>query len=115
MTLAKQALAGRPARWAALLLPDGRTVVFIVRLEGALQRMEQYLYFEDVAKPDGTVGGRPLFGFQFTRIDRLKTGTHRLSVFAYALDSVKPEDVHNVVNVFLSPPEVVVSLLKPLS
>jgi hypothetical protein len=114
MTPAKQALAGRPARWAALLFPDGRTVVFIVRLEGALQRMEQHLYFEDVAKPDETVGGRPLFGFQFTRIDRLKTGTHRLSVFAYVLDSVNPEAIRNVVNVFLSPPEVAVSLLKPL-
>jgi hypothetical protein len=113
MTPAKQALAGRPARWAALLLPAGRTVVFIVRLEGALQRMEQSLYFADVAKRDGDGGGRPLFGFQFARIDRLQTGTHRLSVFAYVLDSVHPEDIREVVNVFLAPPEVAVSLLKP--
>lgn len=106
MTPAKQALTGRPARWAALLLPDGRTVVFIVRLEGALQRMEQHLYFEDIASPGDLVGGRPLFGFEFTRIDRLKTGKHRLSVFAYALDSAEPKDIHKVVNIFLSPPEV---------
>ena len=106
MTPAKRVLAGRRAHWAALLLPDGRTIVFVVRLEGALQRIEQHLYFEDVAVPDELVGGRPLFGFQFTRIDRLKTGKHRLSVFAYALDSAEPETIHNVVNIFLSPPEV---------
>lgn len=108
MTPAKQALVGRPARWAALLLPEGRTVVFIVRLEGALQRMEQHLYFEDVAQPGESVGGRPFFGFQFTRLDRLKTGTHRLSVFAYVLDSTEPKDIQRVVGIFLSPPEVVV-------
>lgn len=113
MTPAKQALAGRSARWAALLLPEGRTVVFIVRLEGALQRMEQHFYFEDVAKLGETGSGRPLFGFQFSRIDRLETGTHRLSVFAYVLDSVNPEDIHDVVNVFLSPPEVAVSSIEP--
>jgi hypothetical protein len=115
MTPAKRALVGRPARWAALLLPDGRTVVFIVRLEGALQRMEQHLYFEDVAEPGETVGGRPFFGFQFTRIDRLKTGTHRLSVFAYVLDSVNPADIRNVVDIFLAPPGVAVTQLTPAS
>lgn len=113
MTPAKQALAGRPARWAALLLPDGRTVVFIVRLEGALQRMEQHLYFEDIAKPGETGGGRPLFGFQFSRIDRLETGSHRLSVFAYVLDSADSGAIRQVVNVFLSPPEVTSSLIEP--
>jgi len=112
MTAKKQALVGRPARWAALLLPEGKTVVFIVRLTGALQRMEQQFYFDEVAAPSVPGSGRPLFGFQFSRVDRLETGTHRLAVFAYVLDSVNPEDIHTVVNLFLSAPEVEVSLLK---
>jgi hypothetical protein len=115
MTAVKRALVGRPARWAALLLPQGRTVVFIVRLAGALQRMEQRFYFDDVAKPGAMSGGRPLFGFQFSRLDRLETGTHRLAVFAYVLDSVNPEDIRTVVNLFLAPPEVAMSPLSPSS
>jgi hypothetical protein len=42
-------------------------------------------------------------------MNRLKTGTHRLSVFAQVLDSVDLDEIRNAVNVFLSPPEVAVS------
>ncbi len=112
MTPAKQALAGHPAHWAALLLPDGRTVIFIVRLEGALQQLDQRLYFEDTTKAEPKFGGQPLFGFQFSRVNRLETGVHRLSVFAVVLDSATVEDIRRAVEVFLSPPEVSVSLLK---
>jgi len=111
MTPEEQTLVGQPARWAALLLPSGRTVMLVVRLEGGLQRLEQRLYFDDAARAEGTLGGRPLFGFQFARVDRLTTGTHRLSVFACIIDSVDPEGMRETANVFLSPPEVVVSAL----
>lgn len=111
VTSAKQLLTGRTARWAALLLPEGRTVLFIVRLAGALQRLEQQLYFDDEAKTDKNVGGRPLFGFQFTHVDQLQTGTHRLSVFACVLESMTPEDIRRTANMFLSPPEVTVAQL----
>jgi hypothetical protein len=114
MTDAKRALVGRPARWAALLLPEGRTVVFIVRLTGALQRLDQQFSFADGVGLEVTGGGRPRFGFQFSRIDRLETGTHRLAVFAYVFDSVNPEDIHTLVRFFLSPPEVALAPL-PLS
>jgi hypothetical protein len=112
MTPAKQALAGRPGRWAALLLPDGRTVVFIVRLEGALQKLEQRLYFDDTANENHELGGKPRFGFEFSHVNRLETGNHRLSVFGVVLDSTSNEDIHRTVNMFLSPPEVSVSVLK---
>jgi hypothetical protein len=111
MTPSKQALVGHPARWAALLLPEGRTVLFIVRLEGGLQRLDQRVYFADSIRPDGKVGGRPLFGFQFAQVNRLETGTHRLSVFAQVLDSVDLAVIRNAANVFLSPPVVTVSPL----
>jgi hypothetical protein len=111
MTPAKRQLVGRSARWAALLLPEGRTVLFIVRLEGGLQRLEQQLYFDDETKTDKNVGGRPLFGFQFTHVDRLQTGTHRLSVFACVLESVTPEEIRRTAQVFLSPPDVTVTQL----
>jgi hypothetical protein len=109
MTPAKQSLVGRPARWAALILPQGRTVVFIIHLEGALQQLDQRVYFADSPQPDDKAGGRPLFGFHLGQMNRLKTGTHRLSVFAQVLDSVDLDEIRNAVNVFLSPPEVAVS------
>lgn len=108
MTPSKQSLVGHPARWAALILPEGRTVLFVVRLEGGLQRLDQRVYFADSIRPDGQVGGRPLFGFQFTQVNRLETGTHRLSVFAQVLDSVDLAVIRNTANVFLSPPQVTV-------
>lgn len=108
MTPSKQSLVGHPARWAALILPEGRTVLFIVRLDGALQRLDQRVYFADSIRPDGKVGRRPLFGFQFAQVNRLETGTHRLSVFAQVLDSVDLAVIRNAANVFLSPPQVTV-------
>jgi hypothetical protein len=109
MTPAKQMLAEREAHWAALLLPEGRVVLFIVRLEGALRRLEQRLYFDDETKSESTPGGRPLFGFHFTHADRLETGTHRLSVFACVLDHASPKEIRRTAALFLSPPEVTVT------
>jgi hypothetical protein len=110
MTPAKQALTGQPAHWAALLLPDGRTVLLIVRLEGALRQLDQRLYFDETQETP--LGGKPLFGFQFSRVNRLETGAHRLSVFAMVLDSTTPEEIRRTAYLFLSPPEVSVSPLK---
>lgn len=98
----KQPLSGRPTRWAALLLPDGRTVLLLVRLEGALQKLEQRLYFHE---PD------PFFGFRFSHLHRLETGTHRLSVFALALASTSVEEIRRTAAFFLSPPPVHVSIV----
>jgi hypothetical protein len=111
LTAEKKTLAGQPARWAALLLPDGRVVLLIVRMEGSLQKLEQQLYFDDSAGAGHEFGGQPLFGFQFARVNRLETGTHRLSVFAAVLDGVSVEDIPKAAQVFLSPPEVSVSLV----
>jgi len=112
MTLAKQALDGRSARWAALLLPNGRTVLIIIRLEGALQQLDPRVYFSDTSGADSQLGGQPLFGFQFVRLKRLEPGTHRLTVFAGILDGTGVEDVRRAAKIFLSPPMVSVSLLK---
>lgn len=109
MTPDKQSLMGHPARWAALLLPEGRTVLLIMRLEGALQRLDQRLYFADSPQVKDTVGGRPLFGFQLGQMHRLETGTHRLSVFAQVLESVDLELIRNAVRIFLTPPDVTVT------
>lgn len=112
MTPAKQALTGRPAQWAALLLPTGRSLLLIVRLDGSLRQLEQRLYFDDNTSPEKKDGGKPVFGFEFLRVNRLETGVHRLSVFAIILDSTTPEDIHQAVSLFLSPPQVTVSILK---
>ena len=112
MTPAKQALAGRSAHWAALLLPNGRTVLLIIRLEGVLQQLDPRVYFNDTSRADSHLGGQPVFGFQFLRLKRLETGTHRLSVFAGILGSSAVEDVRQAAKIFLSPPTVSVSLLK---
>lgn len=111
-TSANQALTGRPARWAALRLPDGRIVLFVVRLEGALQNLEQQVYFKETAPTEGAGSGQPLFGFQFSRVSRLETGTHRLSAFAAVLDNVSPEEIATAARFFLSPPEVSVTEIK---
>lgn len=108
-TLDKQTLMGHPARWAALLLPEGRTVLLIMRLEGTLQRLDQRVYFAEAPRMEGAVGGRPLFGFQLGQMHRLETGTHRLSVFTQVLESVDPELIRNVVQIFLAPPTVTVA------
>ncbi|MBM4258096.1 MAG: hypothetical protein FJ147_19660 [Deltaproteobacteria bacterium] len=102
----EQARHQRPARWAALALPNGRTLLLIARLEGSLQRLEQRLYFADNHPETPESGTSPHFGFEFSRVNQLETGTHRLSVFAITLDSTRIEDVHHTVELFLTPPEV---------
>ena len=103
----------RPTRWAALPLPHGKVVLLVVRLEGALQQLGQQLYFNNSPDERPDSGEQTLFGFLFTHINRLTTGTHRLSVFAMVLASTRPEDIRRAVNVFLTPPLVSVSLLEP--
>ena len=104
VTAAKHVLDGRPARWAALVLPSGRTLVLIPRLEGVLRKLDQRSYFhENVAQ---TAGGLPHFGFQFSKINRLESGSHHLSVFGVLLDSSEPTDIRQAVDIFLSPPRV---------
>jgi hypothetical protein len=112
MTLTKQTLAGRLAQWAALLLPDGRTMLLSVRLEGALQKLTQHLYFDDARSESNELGHLPLFGFKFSGVQRLESGAHRLSVIATLLDETSPEGVRRTARLFLSPPEVSVSQLK---
>lgn len=109
MTPTKQALTGRPARWAALLLPDGRTVLLLVRPEGALQKLEQRLYFHELGPPQTGQSGTLLFGFQFSHLHRLETGMHQLSVFALALSSTSAEEIRRTAAFLLSPPHVHVS------
>jgi len=104
MTTAKRALDGRPARWAALVLPSGRTLLLIPRLEGALRKLDQRSYFfENIAQ---TAGGLPHFGFQFFEINRLESGSHRLSVFGVLLDSTDPQDIQQAAQIFLAPPQI---------
>ena len=107
MTAAKRALNGRPARWAALLLPSGRTIVFIPRLGGALAKLDQRAYYAENTADHGL----PHFGFQFYEIKRLESGAHRLSVFGLLLDSVDPDTVRRAAEIFLSPPQVEVRLV----
>jgi hypothetical protein len=105
-------LAGRPTRWAALALPDGKTVLFVVRLEGALQRLEQRLYFDNTTDERQTAGGQPRFGFLFSHINRVTAGTHRLSVFAMVLENATVPDIELAVRTFLSPPAVRVAVFE---
>jgi len=109
----EQALSGKPTHWAALLRPDGKVVLLVVRLEGALQQLEQQLYFDNPQDGPKDNGGQTRFGFLFSHINRLTTGTHRLSVFAMVLDSTDPEDIHRAVNAFLTPPAVSVAVVQP--
>ena len=108
MNGAKRALDGRPALWAALLLPSGQTILLIPRLEGALSKLDQRSYFAEHANGGG---GLPHFGFQFFEINRLETGSHRLSVFGVLLDSTEPATIQHAAQLFLSPPTVRVTLL----
>ncbi len=100
-------------RWAALPLPNGKAVLLVIRLEGALQRLGQQLYFENSPNGHADGGGQTSFGFLFAHINRLTTGTHRLSVFAMVLESAGGEDIRRAVDAFLTPPLVSVSLLEP--
>ena len=112
MTPAKRALDGRRARWAALVLPSGRTLLLIPRLEGALSKLDQRSYFAESMTQ--TAGGLPHFGFQFFEINRLESGSHRLSVFGVLLDSTEPDDIQQAAQLFLSPPQVSVTQLDAL-
>ena len=103
----------RPIRWAALPIPHGKVVLLVVRLEGALQQLGQQLYFDNSPGEQTNGEGQTLFGFLFTHINRLTTGTHRLSVFAMVLDSTKPDDIHRAVNGFLTPLTVSVAVMQP--
>jgi hypothetical protein len=106
---------GRLTRWAALVLPDGKVVVFVARLEGALQKLEQRLYFDKTTDGTQMVGGQPRFGFLFSQVNRLTTGTHRLSVFAIVLEHATGHDIERAVQTFLSPPAVRVTVLESAS
>jgi hypothetical protein len=102
-----------PVRWAALALPNGRTLLLIARLEGALQKLEQRLYFDDNQPDNAVPGPQPHFGFEFSRVNQLETGTHRLSIFAITLDSTRIEDIHHTVERFLTPPQIHVTPILP--
>jgi|GEM_PF-2722769 len=102
----EHALHRHPARWAALALPNRRTLLLIARLEGALQRLEQRLYFDDSEADEARHGGKPAFGFEFSRVNQLETGTHRLSVFAITLDTTSVDDIRRTAERFLTPPPV---------
>jgi len=108
----EQALHRSPMRWAALALPSGRTFLLIARLEGTLQRLEQRLYFDDSQTDEARRGGKPSFGFEFSRVNQLETGTHRLSVFAIALDTTQIDDIRRTVERFLAPPLVTITPLQ---
>ena len=114
MAQAQQALTQQPARWAALLLPTGQTLLLITRLEGKLQQLDQRVYFEDRTQPVGgqSVGGQPAFGFHFSKLSRLDAGTYRLSIFGVLLNTTDSEDIQSAAAFFLSPPAVTVSRLK---
>ncbi len=99
---ARPLLNGRLSRWAALCLPSGRTLVLIPRLEDGLSRLEQRVYYG---------GAQPHFGFQFSEIGRLESGSHRLSVFGLLLDTTAPDTVQRAADIFLSPPQVAAQLL----
>jgi len=111
----EQALQRSPARWTALLLPNGHTLLLVARLEGTLQRLEQRVYFDDT-EPDMThVGTKPSFGFEFSGVNQLETGTHRLSVFAITLDTTSVDDIRRAVERFLTPPPVSITPLPATS
>jgi hypothetical protein len=112
MSPADYTLEGHPTRWAALLLPDGRAILFVLRFEGALQSLEQHLLFTDGAGALQLQGSAPLFGFRFSRVDRLTAGTHRISVFAMILENGNAATVQQAVSFFTAPPEVAVSSMQ---
>ena len=94
---------GETQRWAALQLPNGRTLLLATRLEGALQALDQQVYFSTAGR------GRPTFGFRFSDFSALETGSYRLSLFAVVLDSHAPAVVRSTAAFFLSPPSVTVT------
>lgn len=97
---------GRPERWAALQLSNGRSLLLVTRLEGALQELGQRVYFSNV---DASDGGRPTFGFLFSDLARLDVGTYHLSIFAVLLDTLDSDSIRSTAAFFLSPPSVTVT------
>ena len=96
---AKRALAGKKARWAGLLLPDGRTFLLAVRAEGSLASLEQRLYFEERS-------AMPAFGFELGGVNRLETGEHDLYVSVSLLDTHDPAAVTRAAEILRDPPAV---------
>lgn len=94
-----------PGRWAALTLRDGRTLLLVVRLGGALRKMRPRFYFED--RP----GGGPIFGFELSEASRLETGVHPFAVIAAFLRSPTEQQLLEQARLFLSPPPVSLSRL----
>src|SRR5205807_2868682 len=90
MTESKRAFAQTPARWAALLLPNGQSFLLAVRLGGSLQRLDQQLYLDDSNDP---AHGKPSFGFKLAGVYRLDTGEQELSVNAMILDTTAETQV----------------------
>ena len=90
-------------RWAALQLPNERTLLLATRLEGTLQRLDQQIHFSTAGR------GQPTFGFRFSNISALDTGTYHLSLFAVVLDGHDPTSIRSAAAFFLSPPSVAVT------
>jgi len=109
MSEQKKTLNQKPVRWAALLLPDGRTFLLVVRLAGSLQKLDQDLYLEDSSDP---TRGKPGFGFRLAGVNRLDTGEQEMSVNAMILDTASQPEIAAAANMLLTPPEVSVSLVR---
>ena len=95
--------AGGTERWAALQMPNERTLLLVTRLEGTLQRLDQQVHFSTAGR------GQPTFGFRFSNISALDTGTYHLSLFAVVLDGHDPASIRSAAAFFLSPPSVTVT------
>ena len=100
---------GETQRWAALQLPNGRTLLLATRLEGALQALDQQVYFSTADR------GRSTFGFRFSDFSALETGSYRLSLFAVVLDSHDPAVIRSTAAFFLSPPSVAVTPIREVN
>ncbi len=109
MSEQKQTLNKKPVRWAALLLPDGRTFLLVVRLGGSFQKLDQDLYLDDSSDPGR---GKPGFGFRLSGVNRLDTGEQEISVNAMILDTASQPEIAAAANMLLTPPEVSVTELK---
>lgn len=109
MSDAKRRIAGRPARWAALLLPDGQAFLLAVRLEGSLRRLDQQLYFGDSPIPGASGAAVASFGFKLGGVNRLDTGEQPLFVTAMLVDSTQLGDIQRAASLLLSPPETAAS------
>jgi hypothetical protein len=110
MTPAKRAYSGLTRRWAALLLPDGRTFLLAVRLEGGLRELEQTLYFDDSTGTKSSSG--PSFGFRLGHVNRLDTGVSELAVTAMLVDSTDPAEIGVAAHGLLEPPPIEVEPLE---